>query len=464
VRKKEKQTRVTFLKTPKGLCGVALSHAPAYKRKYTPRTEVVGAGTPTIRKPQRPYHLPTGGASGARFAADDDQQAFEASYEQPEDEAQLLRQAARSRREADNKAKADSLNKLMPRLVDNFLVQRGEVGKNGRLLPHELLQQRWSNIVETSTCLCPCCPGQALCTPRFEKGAPRVLLVDTTARTMVDWPMATCLRCESTFPAEPSALSVFPATPSKFEAVYTFDLLQLTRHHFLSGHVAMNHWQQSLNAAHLEAGCCDGTYDAAWQNMGWAFKSWQLLDSKLAEALASAGAPELPICPACSTNVVFIMDACFGIRHFRASGKSSSFQEPDRFNDRFIPHAALMACLEASADVVRSRGKLQDKCSQFKAVGSTVVLSANHYNINGLFAGCCECGIIHSMSPIVTPGEAFGYAVAALNTLLSPGLGFEVKPPGTPLPRTRDVLEKKSRPLLQGSCYDIACAFLIHWT
>jgi hypothetical protein len=65
------------------------------------------------------------------------------------------------------------------------------------------------------------------------------------------------------------------------------------------------------------------------------------------------------------------------------------------------------------------------------------------------------------LTPIITPGEAWGHMCAVVCYLIVSG--FVVQPAGTPLPDVRAVLDGTAKPRLEAAYYDIACSFEAHW-
>jgi hypothetical protein len=119
-----------------------------------------------------------------------------------------------------------------------------------------------------------------------------------------------------------------------------------------------------------------------------------------------------------------------------------------------------MTCLRRSKAIsCRS-----NKCSQFAASYGTPLLASKHKDFTALFGACCGCGQVLAMTPVVTPGEAYGHPHAILEYVLSlAGGGMVVGQPNASAPDVRDVLDGKESPILQAACYDIACMFLSHW-
>ena len=360
----------------------------------------------------------------------------------------------RSRRTDDNEAReADLVQTLLPSMIDGFILSAG-VGISSAAAR---VVEGWRTKMSGAHFSCLTCGVQC----KAVKSTATVLLVDIIGHANVEWPNVQCPPCGGISPASPASLSVFPGSPNRPEVVYTFDLLRFTKHVYLGGPTSMNHWTSSLHAFHRESGCFDGNYHATWQNLGWAFDSWLRLEDGVELQLREKGMPKPPRCAACAARGTLHMDACFGLSRFRAAAKSSGFRiESNRADDLFVPQDMLMTCLRQSKAIsCRS-----NKCAKFAASYGTPLLASKHKDFTALFGACCGCGQVLAMTPVMTPGEAYGHPHAILKYVLSPaGGGMVVGQPGAPVPDVRNVLDGKESPILQAVCYDIACRFLSHW-
>jgi len=363
----------------------------------------------------------------------------------------------RPSREEDNKRRRDAWERLLPGLVSGYV---GSVGSAQQLTASQQLEQWWGQHVRCCLSFCGSCGAQSKVV--VADGGPAVLLVSHDAHVKVIWPTVVCEQSgcvASPSPVCPTELSVFPGTPSRPEVMYTFELLNLIKHLFLSGYLAMNHLTRALHSVHRDAGCIVGGFDALWQNLGDAFDKWMRMMSDLEQRLREVGAPKGPVCPACVAGGPLAFDGCFGIRRLRKAGRASGpLENSSRVSNFFVPRNFLDDKLERSKSIVASRGHA---CATFAAAGASVTLSAGRYSNTGLFGGCCGCGITHVLTPIITPGEAWGHMCAVVCYLIVSG--FVVQPAGTPLPDVRAVLDGTAKPRLEAAYYDIACSFEAHW-